>query len=134
MVSHIHRISSTKAYSRCITYKRDGYRLLQDILATILLVPSMNIGQHSTPPTVQQGTTPYNFACLLKEFYACQLQHNCTYTVREEATMFLQGMQHASLFTHAATQLLHNMHQIPDEIPLPLRLAFPKNLPFTLLT
>jgi hypothetical protein len=114
--------------------KRDGYRLLQDILATTLLVPSKNIGQLSTPPTVQQGTTPYDFACQLKEFYACQLQHNRTYTVREQATMFLQGMQHATPFTHAATQLLHDMHQIPDDIPLPLRLAFPNNLPLTLLT
>ncbi|KAI2502314.1 hypothetical protein MHU86_12118 [Fragilaria crotonensis] len=114
--------------------KRDGYRLLQDILATTLLVPSKNIGQLSTPPTVQQGTTPYDFAWQLKEFYACQLQHNRTYTVREQATMFLQGMQHATPFTHAATQLLHDMHQLPEGVPLPLRLAFPNNLPLTLLT
>ena len=114
--------------------KRDGYRLLQGILATTLLVPATNLGQLSTPPTVQPGTTPYDFACQLKEFYACQLQRNRTYTIREQATMFLQGMQQASSFNHAATQLLHDLQQLPEAAPLPLRLAFPSNLPLTLLT
>ena len=116
--------------------KRDGYRLLQDLLAATLLVPAQNVGQLSTPPTVTQGTTPYDFACELKEFFACQEQRGRSYATREKSMMYLQGMQQETLHTQASTQLIFDLKQIPeDEVtPIPIRLAFPNNLPLTLLT
>ena len=116
--------------------KRDGYRLLQDLLAATLLVPAQNVGQLSTPPTVTQGTTPYDFACELKEFFACQEQRGRSYATREKSMMYLQGMQQETLHAQASTQLIFDLKQIPeDEVtPIPIRLAFPNNLPLTLLT
>ena len=117
--------------------KRDGYRLLQDLLAATLLVPAQNVGQLSTPPTVTQSTTPYDFACELEEFFACQEQRGRSYAIREKLMMYLQGMQQEeTLHTQASTQLIFDLKQIPeDEVtPIPIRLAFPNNLPLTLLT
>ena len=52
--------------------RRDGYALLKAILATTLMVHTQDIGSLSTPPTAQPGTTPYDFACSLNEFYRGQ--------------------------------------------------------------
>ena len=116
--------------------KRDGYQLLQDLLAATLLVPAQNVGQLSTPPTVQQGTTPYDFACELKEFFACQEQRGRSYAIREKSMMYLQGMQQETMHTQALTQLIFDLKQIPDDdaTRIPIRLAFPNNLTLTLLT
>jgi hypothetical protein len=115
--------------------KCDGYRL-QDLLAATLLVPAQNVSKLSTPPTVTQGTTPYDFACELKEFFACQEQRGRSYATREKSMMYLQGMQQDTLHTQASTQLIIELKQILEDsvTQIPIRLAFPNNLPLTLLT
>ena len=93
--------------------RRDGYALLKAILATTLMVHTQDIGSISTPPTAQHGTTPYEYACSLNEFYRGQQQFNRSYTTREQATMYLQGMANDPTYTTAAQQLMHDIQQIP---------------------
>ena len=112
--------------------RRDGYALLKAILATTLMVNTQDLGQLSTPPTAQPGTTPYEFACSLNMFYRGQRQFNRSYTTREQATMYLQGMANDPAYTTAAQQLLHDIQQLPEHTPLPPRYCTP-TLPLTLL-
>ena len=112
--------------------RRDGYALLKEILATTLMVQSHDIGPQSTSPTVQRGSTPYNYYCRLNEFYRIQQQRDRQYSVQEQAAMFLQGMAQEPHCTSATHQLLHDLQQIPEELPLPKRFRFPA-LPMTLL-
>ena len=80
-------------YCKCSHNSRcNGYALLKAILATTLMVHLHDLGQLSTPPTAHPGVTPYDFTCSLNDFYRGQQQFNRTYTPRECAMMFLQGM------------------------------------------
>ena len=112
--------------------RRDGYALLKAILATTLMVHTQDLGRLSTPPTAQPGTTPYEYACSLNEFYRGQRQFNRSYTTREQATMYLQGMANDPAYTMAAQQLMHDIQQLPENTPLPTRYCTPA-LPLTLL-
>ena len=114
--------------------RRDGYQVLQSILAATLLVHAKNIGMQSTSPTASPGTTPHEYACRLADFYTGQRRQKRTYSQREQATMFLQGLVKESDYVSAIQKLLQDLAQIPIEITeLPNRFRFP-DLPMTLLT
>ena len=112
--------------------RREGYALLKAILFTTLMVHTQDLERLSTPPTASPGTTPYEFACRLSEFYRVQQQFNRIYTVREQAMMFLQGMAQDPVYMLATQQLIHDIQQISEHVPLPTRFCNPA-LPLTLL-
>ena len=89
--------------------KRGGYTVLKALLASTLMVQNQDLGRLCTPPTAHPGATPIEFACSLKEFYQSQRQLNRSYTEREQAMMFLQGMATNPSFLLAAQQLIHDL-------------------------
>ena len=113
--------------------KRDGYTVLKALLASTLMVQNQDLGRLSTPPTAHPGATPIEFACSFKEFYQSQRQLNRSYTEREQAMMFLQGMATNPSFLLAAQQLIHDLQQISPSVPLPTRFDA-ENLPLTLMS
>ena len=77
----------------------------------------------------------FEFASSLVGFYRGQAHFNRTFTLREQAMMFLhQGMANNDPGYKLAThQLIHDPQQIPDHTPLPPRFCNP-TLPLTLLS
>ncbi|KAI2511379.1 hypothetical protein MHU86_2990 [Fragilaria crotonensis] len=111
---------------------RDGYRLLKSLLAATLMVDAKNISQlSSTPPPVDSTIHPYEYASQLQEFFQFQMEQQRHYTEREQAMMFLQGMQQVRMYAAAATQLMHDLEQHPLLGSVPHKFVFPA-LPITL--
>ena len=114
-------------YSR----SRDGYNLLKGLLVATLLTDAKNIAQLSTPPPADSTAHPYEYASQLDEFFQYQAKFDRTYTHREQALMFLQGMRQVSKFTAAAVQLMHDLEQCPAADHLLTRFIL-NHIPITL--
>jgi hypothetical protein len=110
---------------------RDGYAMLKSLLAATLLVEAKNLSQWSTPPPVEPNCNPFEYAAQLQEFYQFQMTFQRHYTDREQATMYLQGMQQVRAYATAATQLMHDLEQLPSTSTLTHRFVF-SQLPITL--
>jgi hypothetical protein len=52
--------------------RRDRYARLKAILGTTLMVHAQDLSSLSASPTAQYGSTPFDFACRLNDFYRGQ--------------------------------------------------------------
>ena len=107
---------------------RDGYSLLQAILAATLVVASKNVGVLNTPPIALPGSNPYEYAVQLQEFYRLQHHNGRNYPPQEQALMYLQGMQRSEAYAGAAAQLIHELEQMAPtrtSQPAPIEVYIP---------